>query len=105
MKRTAATLMLLAGLGGSGCMSPQSQAQKAQQPAGGFGTVTRGKEVPGVQGPLGEQVMAARGTAPAGVRQAGGPGTLFGSGSYIRPAGGVTPATATTADGNIVARV
>jgi hypothetical protein len=111
MKRTAATLMLLAGLGGSGCMSSQSQAQRGQQQpaAGGFGTVTRGKQVDTVQGPLGEPVMAARGMMPAGaasgVRQAGNPGTLFGNGAVIRPAGGVTPAMATAQDGYVTALV
>ena len=107
MKRTAATLVLLAGLGGSGCTTPQSQSQNAQ-PAGGFGTVTRGKQVDTVQGPLGEPVMASRGQMPAGtgVRQAGDRGTLFGgTGAVIRPAGGVTPSTATTADGYVTAMV
>ena len=103
MKRTATTLVLLAGLGGGGCVSPATQAQKQQQqPAGGFGTVTRGKEVNTVQGPMGEPVMAARGTMPAaasGVRQAGGPGTIFGNNAYVRPAGGVTPASVGPNDG------
>jgi hypothetical protein len=39
------------------------------------------------------------------MRRANNPGTLFGSGSYIRPAGGVTPATATNADGYVTAMV
>lgn len=102
MKRTATTLVLLAGLGGGGCVSPATQAQKQQQPTGGFGTVTRGKEVNTVQGPMGEPVMAARGTMPAaasGVRQAGGPGTIFGNNAYVRPAGGVTPASVGPNDG------
>jgi hypothetical protein len=61
MKRTATTLVLLAGFGG-GCVSPDTQ----KDPTGGFGTVTRGKQVPGVVGPTGEPVMAARGVMPAG---------------------------------------
>ncbi|HEV3385659.1 MAG TPA: hypothetical protein VG097_12650 [Gemmata sp.] len=69
MKRTAATLALLAGLGG-GCASTDSAAKK--DPVGGFGTVTRGQQVPGVVGPNGEPIMAARGASPGGVTQAGG---------------------------------
>jgi len=71
MKRTATTLALLAGLGG-GCMSTDAK----KEPTGGFGTVTRGKQLPGVMGPGGEPVMAARGAMPttpsSGVMQAGG---------------------------------
>ena len=42
MKRTATTLVLLAGLGGGGCATSDQQARMGQQPqqAGGFGTVT-----------------------------------------------------------------
>lgn len=106
MKRTATTLVLLAGFGGSGCVNPATQNQN--QPAtGGYGTVTRGKQVDTVQGSLGEPVMAARGPMPGApqsvpqgaVRQAAGPGTLFGPGTLIHPAMGVTPATVTAADG------
>jgi hypothetical protein len=61
MKRTATTLVLLAGFGG-GCVSPDAP----KDPTGGFGTVTRGKQLPGVVGPTGEPVMAARGVMPAG---------------------------------------
>lgn len=61
MKRTATTLVLLAGFGG-GCVSPDA---KKDSP-GGFGTVTRGLQVAGVQGPNGEPVMAARGAMPGG---------------------------------------
>jgi hypothetical protein len=69
MKRTATTLALLAGFAG-GCMS----TDKNKEPTGGFGTVSRGKQVPGVMGPGGEPVMAARGAmpGPSGVVQAGG---------------------------------
>ena len=67
MKRTATTLALLAGLGG-GCMNTHKET------VGGFGTVTHGRQVPGVMGPAGEPVMAARGAMPggSGVVPAGG---------------------------------
>jgi hypothetical protein len=61
MKRTATTLVLLAGFGG-GCVSPDAK----KDPTGGFGTVSRGYQVPGVQGPAGEPVMVTRGVMPAG---------------------------------------
>lgn len=71
MKRTATTLVLLAGFGG-GCASTDAPKQTGP---GGFGTVTRAREVPGVQGPAGEPVSmaAARGAMPTGggVKQAG----------------------------------
>jgi hypothetical protein len=103
MKRTATTLVLLAGLGGSGCISPDQQAQKGQ-PAGGFGTVTRGKQVNTVQGPLGEPVMAtARSATPGAVRP--GSGTLFGEGAMIRPASDARPAYANSRDGVVYAMV
>lgn len=102
MKRTAATLMLLAGLGASGCMSNPQQAQK-QQHIGGYGNVTYAKQIPGVQGPLGEPVGAtqARGVAPngSGIQQAGGVNTLVGSSGYVRPVNGVSPTRITSADG------
>jgi hypothetical protein len=60
MKRTATTLALLAGFGG-GCMSTEKKEQVI-----GFGTVSHGKQVPGVMGPAGEPVMAARGAMPSG---------------------------------------
>jgi hypothetical protein len=61
MKRTATTLALLAGFGG-GCASPGGTAKT--EPAG-FGTVTRGKQLGGYQGPNGEPVLAsARAAAP-----------------------------------------
>ena len=105
MKRTATTLVLLAGLGGGGCVSPESQVQKGQQPAGGFGTVTRGKEVNSVQGPMGEPVMA-RGAAPGGVRQAGGHGTLLGNGSArtasVGPNDGVSGVSVPGVGGNMI---
>lgn len=70
MKRTASTLVLLAGFGG-GCVSPDTQAYKgAPAAAGGFGTVTRGKAINNLQGPMGEPVLATRGAPP--VMQAGG---------------------------------
>lgn len=93
MKRTATTLALLAGLGG-GCASTNTQpvAQKAGAPAGGFGTVTRGRTIDNLQGPLGEPVFASAG---APVMQAGGTSPK----GYVSTAGGmVVPG----AGGNIV---
>ena len=76
MKRTATTLVLLAGFGG-GCASPDGRAKQTTMP-GGFNTVTRAREIPGVQGPAGEPITmttpAARGAMPTGnggVKQAG----------------------------------
>lgn len=76
MKRTATTLVLLAGFGGGGCVSPDgaTTGNKKQPAAGGFGTVTKAREIPGVMGPGGEPVsmVAARGATPGGgVKQAG----------------------------------
>jgi len=106
MKRTATTLALLAGFGG-GCMSTDSAAKK--EPGGGYGTVSRGKQVPGVQGPNGEPIMAtsARGAAPGGVMQASGvmPGSPVQQASLFRKAEGDCnscariPGTATTGGG------
>ena len=61
-------LALLAGFGG-GCMSTDAKKEPV-----GFGTVHRGVQVPGVMGPGGEPVMAARGAMPggSGIAQAGG---------------------------------
>jgi hypothetical protein len=94
--------MLLAGLGGSGCVSPDSQAKKTTASAGGFGTVTRGRQINTVQGPLGEPVMAtqpsaARGTAPgsaSGVRQASAFDITMGNVGMVRPASGYGPSGA-----------
>ncbi len=97
MKRTATTLILLAGLGGGGCVSSDTHthgnyAQTTHR--GGFGTVTRGQPVPSVQGPLGEPVMQtqARGatpgvSGPSGVMPAGGAATLIGEEGVFRPVG------------------
>jgi hypothetical protein len=65
MKRTATTLVLLAGFGG-GCVSPDGATANRPAQPGGFGAVTRAREVPGVQGPAGEPVhmVAARGAMP-----------------------------------------
>ncbi len=99
MKRTATTLALLAGLGG-GCASTNTQpgaAQKAgAQTAGGFGTVTRGRTIDNLQGPLGEPVMVtgapvmqAGGTSPKGyVSTAGGAMVPGAGGSVVRASGG-----------------
>jgi hypothetical protein len=72
MKRTATTLVLLAGFSG-GCTS--TDANKEQ--IGGYGTVTRGRQIPGVMGPTGEPVMQARGAMPGGPTSGG-----------VMPAGG-----------------
>src|SRR5437868_587299 len=66
MKRTAATLALLAGFGG-GCMSPNGGKK---EPVGGFGTVHTGEQLKQYQGPNGEPIIAARGASPSGVVQA-----------------------------------
>lgn len=66
MKRTAATLVMLAGLGG-GCMT----ADKKEPEARPFGQASRGKEVPGVIGPMGEPVHVAAGQAPMGKDESG----------------------------------
>ena len=87
MKRTAATLALLAGFGG-GCMSTDNAAKK--ESVGGFGTVSRGQQVPGVVGPNGEPIMAARGVSPSGVVQAGG----------TAPSGGIQQAGLLKSDGD-----
>ena len=58
MKRTAATIAMLAGLGG--CATPD-----AQQGAKPFGQASVGREVPGVVGPEGGPVHAA-GQMPTG---------------------------------------
>ncbi len=58
MKRTAATIAMLAGLGG--CATPN--AQQGLKP---FGQPSAGKEVPGVVGPEGGPVHAA-GQMPTG---------------------------------------
>lgn len=60
MKRTAATFVMLAGLGG-GCTT----ADKADGPAP-FGQVSVGKEVPGVMGPDGGPVQRAAAQMPSG---------------------------------------
>jgi len=87
MKRTATTMVLLAGLGG-GCVSPDGATAKKEQAGGGFGTVTRARENARYQGPGGEPVgmVAARGASPAAPSTpapagptAQQPGTLFGS--------------------------
>jgi hypothetical protein len=96
MKRTATTLALLAGLGG-GCASTNTQPvpKAGGQTAGGFGTVTRGRTIDNLQGPLGEPVMVgapvmqAGGTSPnGGVRTAGGMVVPGAGGSIVRASGG-----------------
>ncbi len=93
-RRTAATLMLLAGLGAAGCVSPGSQAKRTTASTGGYGTVTHGRQINTVQGPLGEPVMvtqaSARGTAPgtSRVRQASAFDITMGNVGMVRPASG-----------------
>jgi hypothetical protein len=98
MKRTATTLALLAGFGG-GCATTDSGTGTGQPPAQPkYGTVTRVKEIPNVQGPGGEPVgmtpVNARGampgqpqTPPSGP-SAQRPGSLLG-GMGVQPAGAV----------------
>ena len=81
MKRTAATIALLAGFGG-GCMN--TDGSKTSH-AGGFGTVTKPATAKGVQGPTGEPVTlttTARGAMPGGTV----PNTVFQASGYT-PAG------------------
>ena len=66
MKRTAATLALLAGFSG-GCMSTDGGSKQA---TGGYGTVTRGKELGSYMGPEGQPIVAARGASPGAVSPA-----------------------------------
>lgn len=71
MKRTATTLALLAGFGG-GCVAPGGTAPKGGVPkdaSGGFGTVSRGTQVTGYQGPNGEPVMARSSMPDSPVQQ------------------------------------
>lgn len=77
MKRTATTLVFLAGLGG-GCVNTEGARPT---PAGGYNTVSYGRVVPGVVGPGGEPIIAARGMAPT-------------SGPTAQPSAGVVPAGA-----------
>jgi len=81
MKRTATTLVFLAGLGG-GCVS--TEGTRPASP-GGYNTVSYGRVVPGVVGPGGEPIIAARGVMPA----AGSAGSQEGA---IQPAGWFRPA-------------
>lgn len=57
MKRTTATILMLAGLGG--CATPDGQPK-----AKPFGLASGGREVPGVMGPTGEPVHVAAGQMP-----------------------------------------
>lgn len=74
MKKTAATIILLAGLGG-GCVSPSGTTESGTSKS--FNAAYRGKDVKGVAGPTGEPVAQAGAKVPAktadsGVVQAGG---------------------------------
>ena len=88
MKRTASTLILLAGFGGGCATSDGGMARKPTAP-GGYGTVTRAKEIPGVQGPGGEPVAmtAARGAMPGSA--GGAPPATAVNAMGVKPAGGV----------------
>jgi hypothetical protein len=90
MKRTATTMMLLAGFGG-GCVSPDGPTANKPVMQGGYGTVTRPKTVPGVQGPGGEPVAmtAVRGATPGG--QPGMPPAAWAA-TGVQPAGGLAAA-------------
>jgi hypothetical protein len=86
MKRTAATIALLAGFGG-GCMSTDGPNAKKPAPSGGFNTVTNPMTAKGLQGPTGEPIplAAARGAMPTG--SSGVPATMMAA-SGLQPAGG-----------------
>lgn len=110
MKRTAATLALLAGLGG-GCSSTNGPSTvmgpSAKQPTApamnGFGAVTRPQTLPGYQGPAGEPVIQVAGStargampsnsaAPNGASSAAAPSSLADM-SSIQRAGTRKPPT------------
>lgn len=100
MKRTATTLVMLAGFGG-GCASTNDTAapQGAAPARGGFGTVTKPMANPLVTGPAGEMVtMTSRGAMPAGGKAAAGKGGVVQAhvpgvfDSKVMPAGGNGPA-------------
>ena len=86
MKRTATTLMLLAGFGG-GCVSPDSSKPAKSSATGGFGTVTRPMTAPGVQGPGGEPVTLtqtqARGAMPGGSTYPAGTASVGGTSTGV----------------------
>ena len=90
MKRTTATFLLVAGLGG--CVSPDKSATKP------FGQASRGKEVSGVVGPTGEPLYATGQAATKGSTTAkvGTPVSMPGSrGAEIVPVSGTMPAGTT----------
>ncbi len=89
MKKTAATILLLAGLGG--CVSPNANSTQNAKP---FGAVTRGKEIPGMVGPMGEPVMM---TAGADKTSAGMKDGAVIQAQATMPAGKVDPAVMQTA--------
>lgn len=105
MKRTAGTIMLLAGLGG--CASPEGAMQSVTG-AKPFGQAYQGVETPGVMGPTGEPIpmtraAAARGAAPGGVRAASGTTVPGDSGvqqaaGFARIGRGATSGDCTTGD-------
>src|SRR4051794_6538371 len=96
MKRTATTLALLAGFGGGCATTDPGTGPAPGQPK--FGTVTKVKEIPNVQGPGGEPVgmtpVAARGQMPQQPPARSGaqnPGSVLGGmKGAVQPAGGVT---------------
>lgn len=88
MKRTATTLVLLAGFGG-GCVSTEGVPSASM---GGYNTVSYGRVVPGVVGPSGEPVIAARGVMPASGSSSGSSGQDHSANGAVRPAGWLRPA-------------
>lgn len=84
MKKTAATIMLLAGL--SGCVSPNGGGNSTTKP---FGAASRGKEVPGVVGPMGEPVIRTASATKAGT---GNKDSAVVQAQAVMPAGKADPA-------------
>lgn len=80
MKRTAATFLMVAGLGG--CVSPD-KATDTKPGATPFGQASRGKEVPGVVGPNGAPVMAKTASKKAALAKASLPTPAAVGGSGI----------------------
>jgi hypothetical protein len=79
MKRTAASFVMLAGLGG--CMSPGTDTSAQPKP---FGQASFGKEVPGVAGPMNEPIPRRRPDADRQGEIRGHPGRLQGPGRQGR---------------------
>lgn len=84
MKRTATTLVMLAGFSG-GCVSTDGPNAKKTDATDGFGKITRPMIAPGVQGPTGEPVTltTARSTMPTTQQGAYPAGTATVSGGGV----------------------